>query len=561
MPNDQAGSDPPTFSLTRQPWITCLTTDNEVRDYSLVGVFREAPRIKEVVGELPTQSIAILRLLLAILHRTLGGPATIENWAQANDHWQGTVGQVSEYLDTFSDRFDLRHPEHPFMQVAGLASPKGEVSSLERIVADGSADKPFQYTRTKGGLERISWAEAARWLIHAHAWDVSGIKTGVIGDPRSNGGKIYPEGTGWLGKIGAIWAQGDTLKDTLLLNLIATTAISGLTTGDEDEPFWEREPLGVGTDPSLSLDKDWGVYPRGFIDLYTWQSRRVRLVGDDEDVTGVVLTYGDRMLPQNRQPYEPGTAWRYSDPQTRKFKTTVYMPQEFYADRQAWRGLQSILPHAPVENTKNGVPKSQPPALLEWLEHLNLRGHTDQQLVNLRICGVQYGAQQSTFAEIIDDAFALPLAVIADVDATRTVINAVKLADTVAWAVVTLALNLERAAGLSGDTDTRRDTHSEEFYALIDASFRQWLASYDVTAHHEILEVTWQHILNDAARAHARFLIANASASAWKGRESTHGILDVGQAEAWFRGALRKALPHVYATKQEPTAEPQGVQT
>ncbi|NYN06610.1 type I-E CRISPR-associated protein Cse1/CasA, partial [Salmonella enterica subsp. enterica serovar Typhimurium] len=68
------------------------------------------------------------------------------------------------------------------------------------------------------GRSKLSFAEAARWLVHTQAYDYSGIKPGVEGDPRVKGGKGYPIGTGWSGMTGGTVIRGTTLLETLLLN-------------------------------------------------------------------------------------------------------------------------------------------------------------------------------------------------------------------------------------------------------------------------------------------------------------------------------------------------------
>src|SRR5699024_7338675 len=150
---------------------------------------------------------------------------------------------LRNYADRVRDRFDLFDPERPFFQVADLHSKKGEVSGLEKIVADVPNGEPLFTTRSAKNLQRIEPSEAARWLVHTHAFDPSGIKTGAVGDPKVKNGKGYPIGTGWSGQIGGILALGTTVHDTLLLNLIAREASDYVHIGGkEDLPPWERDP-------------------------------------------------------------------------------------------------------------------------------------------------------------------------------------------------------------------------------------------------------------------------------------------------------------------------------
>ncbi|MGV7400563.1 type I-E CRISPR-associated protein Cse1/CasA, partial [Mycobacterium kansasii] len=87
---------------------------------------------------------------------------------------------------------DLFDPVAPFFQVAGLRTAKDDVFSLDRIVADVPNGEPLFTTRSGADLARMAPAEAARWLVHAHAFDPSGIKSGALGDDTVKGGKGYP---------------------------------------------------------------------------------------------------------------------------------------------------------------------------------------------------------------------------------------------------------------------------------------------------------------------------------------------------------------------------------
>ena len=176
---------------------------------------------------------------------------------------------MAAYLDQHRERFDLLHPVTPFFQVAGLRTAKDEIASLNRIVADVPNGEAF-FTMRACGADRLQFGEAARWVVHAQAFDPSGIKSGAVGDPRVKGGKGYPLGVAWAGNLGGVLAEGTTLRETLLLNLIAADTTT-LRAQEDDRPAWRREPCG----PAEA--KDLVFRPSGLRDLYTWQSRRLRL--------------------------------------------------------------------------------------------------------------------------------------------------------------------------------------------------------------------------------------------------------------------------------------------
>ncbi|MES6118646.1 type I-E CRISPR-associated protein Cse1/CasA, partial [Cutibacterium acnes] len=179
------------------------------REVSLQQLFEEAGSFRTLSGELATQDVAVLRLCLAILQRALDDeyperaddvPEVLE---RLDDEWDSTVvPAVLGYLESHASRFDLFDPFAPFFQVAGMHTTKGEFSELNKLILDMPAGKPFLTSRSATAARLITPAEAARWLVHLQAFDPSGIKTGVVGHPRANGGKVYPEGVAWTGQLG-----------------------------------------------------------------------------------------------------------------------------------------------------------------------------------------------------------------------------------------------------------------------------------------------------------------------------------------------------------------------
>lgn len=64
----------PSFNLLDEPWIRVTWLSGESEEVSLLTLFRDATQIEGIHGEIASQNIAILRLLLAICHRTMDGP-------------------------------------------------------------------------------------------------------------------------------------------------------------------------------------------------------------------------------------------------------------------------------------------------------------------------------------------------------------------------------------------------------------------------------------------------------------------------------------------------------
>nr|WP_307680678.1 type I-E CRISPR-associated protein Cse1/CasA [Streptomyces sp. V4I2] len=529
------------FDLTSRPWIGVLRRDGTQGELSLRQVFDQAGDVRRIVGDLPTQEFALVRLLLAIAHDALDGPEDIDRWGELWADPECFAG-VGAYLDAHRERFDLLHPVTPFFQTAGLRTAKDEVFSLARIVADVPNGEPF-FTARMPTVERLSFAEAARWVVHAHAYDTSGIKSGVVGDDRVKGGKVYPLGTGWAGALGGVFAEGDTLRETLLLNLVAadTDALEWSSSGDR--PAWRREPCRPGGGERT---------PTGLRDLYSWQTRRLRLHHDGEGVTGVVLGYGDPLASRNMHRREPMTAWRRSITQEKKLRQSpIYLPREHDPARSAWRGVASLI--ADRSETVQGADAAPylRPGVLEWVARLVTEGELRRGfLIRARVVGARYGTQQSVIDEVVDDHVAMPVVLLHRQDRTcaRQAIGAAEDADLAVRALGDLATDLARAAGAEGDGP--RSAARDLGFAELENAYKTWLAALadDVDPFEE--RRVWQRDVHRVISLIGDRLIAQAGDAAWQGRTvaGKNGAhwLNAGLADKWFRSRLSKALgdPH-----------------
>lgn len=548
-----------TYNLIDEPWILVRFADGHLDQVSLNELFSQWESIAEILGDLSTQAFAIYRLALAIMYRSAtqaNSPIKeVEDWEEYWDTPDSLSEAIASYLSVWYNRFDLLDSSAPFYQVAGLRSSKNDVSTLDRIVLDSPAGGQFS-NRTAAGLSRLSWAEAARWLIHIHAFDTSGIKTGAVGDPRVKGGKGYGIGTGWAGQIGGLLIRGENLFKTLMLNLIPED-LDNSPLGEinivEDLPPWERAPLGAGV-----RDGNENLNPTGPVDLYTWQSRRVRLVGDADGATGVVLAQGDRMTPQNRQKVEPMTVWRYSLPQSKKFKMHVYMPRLHDSSRSLWRGLGAVIPQLSSAQSTDGFDKktkvqsSFPPAVLTWQAYLVNQYIIDpESLVPIETYGLEYGAQSAVVDNSLHDSLTLPSRLLADSgkSARANLVKALEAAEETANVVGRFARNLAVASGAS-ETDGEYTTIRTRFFFQAETAFRHWIVEPELDDQNAV--VSWQRQLSSLANQLFSELVATVPASAAIGHAGFGGRwMDLGEAEVTARRALRRALPDAFAPAQQ----------
>lgn len=542
-------NSPPSFDLVDMPWIPVQAVDGAVQDVSIGDLFARAGKLRRLVGDVPTQELALLRLLLAILHDALDGPREIEDW---EDLWHRAdpFGPVQGYLEKHRAGFDLLHPERPFYQVANLRTARDEIAPLSRIVADVPTGSAF-FTMRHPGVTELSFAEAARWLVHAHAYDTSGIKSAMADDKdRAKSGKVYPLGVGSLGNLGGVFAEGSTLRETLLLNLIAFEEAYEKPPGgrgeEEDLPVWRRKtPPGHG-------QREPAPRPRGLRDLYTWQSRRIRLHHEGKTVTGVVLGYGDPLALAAPWKLEPMSGWRRSPMLEKKQgRTPVYTPARHDPSRAAWRGLGALLParkQAGDEGRRGEPATALRSGIARWFTQILTSTEVPPgTLVRLRLVGAVYGTQQSVIDEIVDDSVVLPVITLHEGNPVygAAAVDAVSDAEQAVAAFGHLANHLAKAAG-SDPASSVAEARDLGFGSL-DGPYRAWLRDLLSNADLPTARQQWRSTVRRHVLRLGRQLIVSAGPAAAEGRTIElpglgNRLMDAGRAEQMFHARLDRVL-------------------
>lgn len=545
----------PTFSLINKPFLPVIMLDGRLADVSIRQALIGAHRIAAIEGEPASVTFALHRLLLAILYRALPVERPRQEWRELWESPELPADDINAYLDDYADRFDLLHPTQPFLQVADLHTARNEFSDLGKLIPDVPNGEQFFTVRAGPGVSSISLAEAARYLIHAQAFDPSGIKSGAVGDPRVKGGKGYPIGTAWVGYLGGILVQGKTLKETLLLNLVLGSPNNDDEpwSGPDDRPVWERNPLSAAEEfPGVMTGDIPGRAPTGPADLLTWASRRLRLEVDGDRVTGVLIANGDVLWPQNRYHSEAMTAWRYSEPQSKKYKFPVHMPRQHDPDRSFWRGAGAVLPQADRSRQTADGPAGLPCTTLRWLQ-----GAVDDVLgpdflLRTRAIGVMYGSNSSVIDEVYDDSMVVPAAVLNEPALQQALIDAVAHTDRAVQALGDLGRDLEQAAG--GVGDALRGKAREQGFHRLDEPFRHWMATLGRDGDVEKAIAEWFVTAHRELVSASRVFVDAAPPEAWVGRPDPRRPdrrIDVASAEQRFFWALGRALP---AASASPTA-------
>lgn len=543
------------FSLKDETWIPVIDVDSNQKLVGFRQIFSGEVKVISVQGESPAQNYAITRLLLAIFWRA----HSIESKVRPGETFKFTswfkflrkklleTGRdevVLEYLEQYQDRFELFDPCKPFMQVAGLETASGEVKHVTTIVPEAQDD----YFSMRAGKTRdfISFAEAARWLIYAQAYDYSGIKSGAVGDSRVKGGKGYPIGTGWTGMTGGVLVTGETLLDTLIMN----TCEEALT-NPNDRPVWERQPDGSDARDHVGEP----AIPQGPADLATWQSRRIKLHEEGNRVTGVLVCNGDRIPDAGANIFgDTMTPYRFSVNKSKKDRD-VYYPAAFSPQRTMWRALDALI-ISEADGGFSGKEKApKRPRNLDNLAYLSQKIDGIPKVLNVELVAVEYGPQSSFVASTYAAQIGMPVIVLLeDSQQLRQIVR------ETANATVEAAIALGRfAANLLVDAGKDYEFTpmvTDQILTELEPYFNQWLRKLaDVpprllgennSESNELVLLVqeWQSTVRQSILDAAIVLLRGAGPKALAGREirdkDTNRVTDVVSAGRHFQQLKRR---------------------
>lgn len=550
-------SDTASFSLLTSPWIKVLWHDGHQGEVSILEAFENADAIAEITGDIPQQSGVLLRLLDAIMRRAYGRSmldrfSSIDLWLSMWERGSFDMDILSGYLDEYAGSFDLFGPK-PFYQISDLeyASEKA-FDPVSSLMADVPS-KPEKHLFSLRGIaapNRMTFAEAARWLVFTQAYDIAGIKTPVVGNTHAKNGKAYAPkgipGTGYLGNLGLVYLEGRNLFETLMWNFVlfddarADVCFLG---SQEDLPPWEKDESSPNSRELLA--------PTGLVQLETLQSRRVRLITSDggNGVIGFISCYGDLLHPVDAMKYETMASMKQSEPQRVRLKLPVapFMPRTHDAKRAMWRGLSGLL--AVSVGVDQGL--DDRPGVIRWMNIMaDELAEVDDDFCDLlpkqvaiHAQGIEYGTQSSVYVDSFDDRLQIGSALaVHDDEAVRLAIELADKADSAIFEVVKLVRASEESKGDKASKDiasARAQDVLVAAYAEVDALFRAYLAGLTVGEdfHARTLKC------GDAIRRSVLRIGFDAAAQSNAQEFVTHSGHSVAYAKSQFVQRVNKLLP------------------
>jgi len=134
------------YNLVHEPWIPCLREDGSAVELGLCDTLVSAHTLREIYDHSPLVTVALHRLLLAILHRVFG-PPTFDGWVDLWNRASWEAAPLKRYFAQWEDRFDLFDSVHPFYQVAAMEDAQDHPSAaLALELASGNNATLFDHS-------------------------------------------------------------------------------------------------------------------------------------------------------------------------------------------------------------------------------------------------------------------------------------------------------------------------------------------------------------------------------------------------------------------------------
>lgn len=425
------------FSLLDQPWIPCAALDGQRQEIGLREALAHAHKLRGVECANPLETAAILRLMLAVLHRVFTNRGRAD-WAK---HWQAggwECTQLDEYWGRWGERFDLFHPRHPFYQqkIVDL-----EPRTIARILPGVDAAAWFNH-EMQGQPFEMTPAEAARSLIAVQAFGLPGIR-----HPQK---KLFFSGGPWLAGL-VFFVEGNSLFETLALNFLPYDTGKprpNLGKTETDLPAWEMD------DPF----SDGRTVPRGYLDYLTFPNRRIFLLPVETPqgvrVREMIDGPGLKLQVELYDPFK-----HYFLSRDKKENTDKWVMLFLHSDKALWRNSHSLLG---VQATDG-----RPVEALNWLAGLAEDGEVEET-ARYRLMAVGMVSDQAKADLVRMERISLSIALLRDPSRVSVLADMIDKADEVSKALSTSLFRLAKhLIAIEADQKDGREPDSKDCKALM----------------------------------------------------------------------------------------------
>ena len=467
---------PPNFNLWREPWIEVAYPDGVLQTLSLAQVLTEAHEIHALYEPSPLVSLAIHRLLTAVLQHIYNPPrpsALPAIWREG----QFSADKITDFGARFAERFDLFSEETPFLQTADLPlqPAKGDnakpVAYLFQEQTAGTAVTHYNHVYDESQILCASCAAKGLLLIPPFASSGGkGIKPSINGVPP-----IY------------VLPGGETLFQSLAASLVSQPYQPVPSQNERDEAWWERAPVIIG--------KSEEIRRVGYLYSLLFPARRVRLhpvnLHQPCSRCGQQTTWGVRTMIFEMGESRPKNSAFWRDP------FAAYRPQK--------EGNDAPLPIRPVEGRalwrefaglflpdKSEASQAIRPAILDQLEAIFAQGGPQlypNGRVPVRTVGLRTDMKMKIF-EWEESGFILTPHLLQDDNTAAQIKTVVEIAQE-CDRILKGSFSTYFGGGKSEKYTPLRLQMSQQYWQRLGEAFHQHLTQYTPTADLRRLQDEW----------------------------------------------------------------------
>ena len=533
------------------------------KEVSVLDVFENAASYQRLAGDMASQDLVILRLLVAILTTvysrvdvngknyewlTLDEKMHIKEADEEDYEYDDLVNtwqllykngkfskSVAQYLKENSSKFDFLGDD-PFYQVnkdvydeevpankkVNIKSPKGtvDIKQINRTISESNNSPAIFSPRTRQTKNEMNLAQLVRWIITYQSF------TGVTDKTKVNSKKKFSVSAGWLYGLNPVFAQGENLFQTLMLNLVFPEEYK------EEKAFWEFENaieyIEFLKDEPFARDLSIST-------LYTLWSRMLHIEWIDDEP--IIFTAGLPKLDSTEAFVEPMTTWR------RNTKTgEVYPATKHLTDltKAMWRNFGQYVRTTDSDELED----MHEPEIIKWLRKVQdneyLPTDTSLTLRTTTLISDGNATSQSPVVEA-NDQFRIKAEVLFDKNDKdywpEDIENMIDLTQQVGKDFWIFTNNISKLRGLDGTNFA--DNSTAKFYESLNLPFLTWLASLRNDQERADKTAEWKRILKRIAITKAEELLKNASPRDIIGQESSkeegNGINNIFTIFNWYK--------------------------
>lgn len=252
-----SNTDPPTFNLWNEPWITIEKEKGELETVNIPQLLIKAVSSRALFDPSPLVIVSVHRLMVAIL-QDIVRPKDEEDLYALWENGSFPIDRIIKFGNEYGHRFDLFSETAPFLQSADIPLrlvKKGKAKSVGYLLQEENAGTAVTHYNHNYDADHLFCAICcAKGLLTIPAFATSGgagIKPSINGVPP-----IY------------ILPGGETLFQSLAASVTIPEFQPGRVAVENDTPWWRRGSV---------VHKKQVVHQVGYLHSLTFPARRVRL--------------------------------------------------------------------------------------------------------------------------------------------------------------------------------------------------------------------------------------------------------------------------------------------